>query len=381
MDSAGLLSPLPERSHLRPKSKASPLRVAVVGASPDGFGARAHLPGIHAADGVELAAICTAHDETAKSAADLWNAPRWYGDLDALLEDEEVDLVTVAVKPRAHHPIAKAVLEAGKMVYCEWPLALNTSEAGDLAALAADRSIATGVGLQGRWVPALRHLRDLVSSGSIGRPISFYASQELPTFDIAADRAWLARESEASGALFVASAHVTDAVRFVLSEPEAIVGIRTTLRPDDTFTDTGEPFRWEASDTVSYLARLAGGVIGTVNVSNITDPPRGFTLRILGDEGQLVATAPGYYQFTPVTLQAGKPGGQLETVDIPAHLWGGTDLDEGHAGANVGRSLAAFASALHGGTKFEPDFAQGLELHRIIDALIESSDSQAWVDV
>ena len=328
---------------------------------------------------MELVAICTAHDDTAKAAAELWNAPRSYGNLDGLLNDEEVDLVTIAVKPRAHHPLAKAVLEAGKMVYCEWPLALNTSEASDLATLAADRSIPTGVGLQGRWVPALRHLRFLVSSGSIGRPISFYASQELPRFDVAADRAWLARESEASGALFVASAHVTDAVRFVLSEPEAIVGIRSTLRPDDTFTDSDEPFQWEASDTVSYLARLAGGVIGSVNVSNITDPPIGFTLRILGDDGQLVAMAPGYYQFTPVTLYAGKRGGQLESVDVPDPLWVGTNLDEGHAGANVGRSLAAFAAAVDRGTRFEPDFGQGLELHRIIDALIESSDSQTWV--
>jgi len=352
-----------------------------VGAAPDGFGARAHLPGIHAADGVELAAICTAHDETAKSAAELWNAPRWYGNLDDLLEDKEVDLVTIAVKPRAHHPIAKAVLEAGKMVYCEWPLALNTSEAGELATLAAARSIQTGVGLQGRWVPALRYLRDLVLSGSIGRPLSFHANQSLPRFPVGADKAWLARESEASGALFVASAHVTDAVRFVLGEPQAVVGIRATLLPNDTFADTGEPFEWETSDTVSFLARLAGGAVGTVNVSNITDPPIGFVLRILGEDGQLVVRAPSYYQFSPLTLYAGKSGGQLEPIDVPTDYWHGTDLDESQAGANVGRSLSAFAAAVRGGTGFDPDFAQGLELHKIIDALIESSDSQAWVGV
>ena len=194
-------------------------------------------------------------------------------------------------------------------------------------------------------------------------------------------RAWLARESEASGALFVASAHVTDAVRFVLGELAAIVGIRDTLLPNDTFADTGEPFHWETSDTVSFLARLRGGAVGSVNVSNITDPPTGFTLRILGDEGQLVAHAPGSYQFTPMTLQVGKRGGQLESTDVPTPFWHGTDLDEDHAGANVGRSIAAFAAAVEGGSRFEPDFTQGLELHRIIDALIESSDSQAWVDV
>ena len=80
-----------------------------------------------------------------------------------------------------------------------------------------------------------------------------------------------------------------------------------------------------------------------------------------------------------MTLEVGRKGGQVAPIDIPAHLLSGTDLDEGHAGANVGRSLAAFASAVEEGARFEPDFAQGLELHRIIDALIESSDSRAWV--
>ena len=226
-------------------STPPPLRVAVVGATPQGFGARAHIPGIQAADGIELIAICTAHAETARAAATTWNAPRWYGNLSSLLEDDDVDLITVAVKPRAHHAIAMAALEANKMVYCEWPLAVNTAEAVALTAAAADRAIATAVGLQGRWVPALRYMRDLVAEGAVGRPLTFDASQRLPAFEVAADRAWLARESEASGALFVASAHVIDAVRFVLAEPDTVVAVREIRSPDDVHSDTHEPFRWE----------------------------------------------------------------------------------------------------------------------------------------
>ena len=352
-----------------------------MGAAPYGFGARAHLPGVLGAEGVELAAVCTAHDETARAAARLWNAPRWYGGIDALLEDDEVDLVTIAVKPRAHHPLARQALEAGKMVYCEWPLALDSEEAADLAALAEERSIETGVGLQGRWSPGLRYMRELVAEGFVGTPLTFQAGQQLPRFEVTSDRAWLAKETEASGALFVAWAHVTDAVRFVLSEPEAVVGVRATVLGDDRFSDTGAPFRWEASDTVACLMRLGGGVIGTSKVSNVTDPPTGFFLRIAGDEGVLVARAPGYYQFTPLTLEGGKAGGGIEAVDVPARFFSGTDLDETHAGANVGRSLSAFASAVEGGVRFEPDFRQGLDLHRVIDAIAESSDSGSWAAV
>ena len=355
--------------------------VAVVGAAPGGFGARAHIPGIKAADGIKLLAVCTAHDETARAAAELWDVPRWYGSVDSMLKDDEIDIVTVAVKPRSHHPVSTAALMAGKNVYCEWPLALDTAQAADLAETATAHSLNTGVGLQGRWVPALRYLHDLVASGRIGRPLSFDAAQGLARFDVTADRAWLSRESEASGALYVASAHVTDAVRFVLADPESLVGTLSTLRLDDTFADTGEPFQWEASDTVKYIARLPDGVIGSVSVSNITNPPIGFTLRVLGDEGQLVVHAPQYYQFTPMTIVGGMAGGDLEPIEIPTRYWRGTNLDEDHPGANVGRSLAAFAESIRTGTPFQPGFADGLGLHRIIDALIESSDSGAWASV
>lgn len=355
-----------------------PLRAAVVGAAPYGFGARAHIPGALAAEGVELLAVCTSRDETAREAARRWGAPRWYGGIDRLLEDGEVDLVTVAVKPRSHHPLARAALEAGKMVYCEWPLALDSEEAADLASLAEARSLPTGVGLQGRWAPVLRCMRELVAEGFTGAPLSFDAVQKLPRFEVASDRSWLARETEASGALFVAAAHVVDAVRFVLSEPEAAAGVRATLLADDRFSDTGAPFRWEASDTVNCLLRLQGGEIGTLSVSNITDPPAGFMLRVAGDEGVLVARAPGYYQFTPLTLAGGRRGEPLERIDPPPRFGCGAGLDEGDAGANVGRALSAFAAAAADGVRFEPDFRQGLELHRVIDAVIESSDSGSW---
>lgn len=362
-------------------SAGPPLRAAVVGAAPYGFGARAHIPGAAAAEGVELLAVCTSRGETAREAARRWGVPRWYGGIDRLLEDGDVDLVTVAVKPRSHHPLAKAALEAGKMVYCEWPLALDSEEASELASLAEERSLRTGVGLQGRWAPALRCMRELAAEGFLGRPLSFEAAQKLPRFEVASDRAWLARESEASGALFVAAAHVIDAVRFVLSEPEAVAGGKATLWADDRFSDTGAPFRWEASDTVDCLLRLRGGEVGVLSASNITDPPAGFVLRIAGDEGVLAARAPGYYQFTPLTLEGGRRGEPMKKIDPPERFRGGVDLDEGDAGANVGRALSAFAAAAAEGARFEPDFRQGLELHRVIDAVAASSDSGAWAQV
>ncbi|NIS29616.1 MAG: Gfo/Idh/MocA family oxidoreductase [Actinobacteria bacterium] len=203
-----------------------------------------------------------------------------------------------------------AAIDAGKAVYCEWPLALDTGEALDLAGAATRAGVSTGVGLQGRWVPQMRHLRDLVASGHIGRPLSFDVVQALDRFEVTEARAWLHDEDQASGALFVASAHVVDSVRFVLGDVDSLGGLRATLHVEDRYADSGAAFRWTASDTVRYVARMTGGQIGSVAVSNITSPPLGYTLRIFGDEGRLEATAPGYYQFTPMTLAAARAAGR-----------------------------------------------------------------------
>ena len=59
-----------------------------------------------------------------------------------MMHSSEVDLVTVAVRIALHHPVVIAALEAGKHVFCEWPLALNTVQAEEIDAHARARGVA-----------------------------------------------------------------------------------------------------------------------------------------------------------------------------------------------------------------------------------------------
>jgi predicted dehydrogenase len=123
------------------------LRVGVVGADRHerGFGARAHIPGVLAAPNIELTAVCTTREETAKLAAEKYGAKRYYAGVDNLVADEDIDLVTIAVRVRSHYSLVWTVLKAGKMVYCEWPLGLNAAEAETLAREAEKAGVITGV--------------------------------------------------------------------------------------------------------------------------------------------------------------------------------------------------------------------------------------------
>ncbi len=358
----------------------TPMRVGVVGASPPGFGDRAHLPAVQSAPGLVLEAVCTTREETARAAAERWGARKWYVGIDDLCRDPEVDLVTVAVRPRLHYPLTMAALTAGKPVYCEWPLALDTGEATEMSKLVEQGTISTAVGLQGRFAPAIAWCRRLVADGAVGRPLSFVVSQMLSKFDVDRDRAWLVRHEEASGALFVAFGHVIDSVRSILGEVHSISGRQLTLSPAGTYTDGGT-FEWRTADTVMAMAELAGGIVGTVHVSNTTSPPVGYSLRIIGEEGQILLSAPSYYQFSPVKvsvvpMQLALGASQnvaLEELEIPDDYFSKTAVGEDHSAYNVARAIGGFADSIRTGRRFRPDFEDGVTLHHLIDAVIASS--------
>ena len=365
-----------------------PVRVGVVGASPPGFGDRAHLPAVQAAPGLSLEAVCTTREKTARAAAEHWGARKWYAGIDGLVNDPEVDLVTVAVRPRLHHPLTMAALRAGKPVYCEWPLALDSSQAVEMAAVARQGAIPTAVGLQGRFSPAIAWARQLVEDGAVGRPLSFVVSQMLSKFDVDRDRAWLVRHEEASGALFVAFAHVMDSVRYILGSPASIAARQLTLSPAGVYTDGGS-FEWKTADTVMAMLELADGVAGVAYVSNTTSPPQGYSLRILGEEGQILLAAPSYYQFSPIKVSVGpidvSLGGKqsvgLEQVEIPSGYFSDMPVTEEDSAYNVGRALSCFGDSIRSGQTFHPDFQDGVDLHRLIDAVVTSSCEGRTVSV
>jgi predicted dehydrogenase len=86
----------------------------------------------------------------------------------ALVSHPEVDLVVVSVKVPHHFELVSAVIAAGKFVYREWPLGNGLDEAIRMADLARGKLLSTTVGLQARFSPVIRYVRDLIAEGHIG---------------------------------------------------------------------------------------------------------------------------------------------------------------------------------------------------------------------
>jgi predicted dehydrogenase len=152
------------------------IRVGIVGATVteggSGWGANAHVPALKALAHYELAAICTAHEDTAKASVAAFGAERAFHRFSDMAAHPEVDLIVVCVRVPGHRDLVMAALQAGKAVFCEWPLGANLAEAEEMAGLARQRALKAIVGLQARSDPTILYARDLVQGGYIGEVLT-----------------------------------------------------------------------------------------------------------------------------------------------------------------------------------------------------------------
>src|SRR3954469_14395487 len=148
---------------------AQKIRLGLIGASVRGtWSARSHLPALRASRDIELTAVCTTKADSAEAARQAYGARLAFHDYKAMIASPEIDAVAVVVRVPSHYAPTKLALEAGKHVYCEWPLGRTTAEAVELAALAKAQGRVTAVGLQARVNPTLMYLKELVATGYVG---------------------------------------------------------------------------------------------------------------------------------------------------------------------------------------------------------------------
>src|SRR3954452_15458733 len=121
---------------------AQKIRLGLIGASVRGtWSARSHLPALRASADVELTAVCTTKAESAEAARQAYGARLAFHDHREMIGSPEIDAVAVVVRVPSHYVPTKAALDAGKHVYCEWPLGSTTAEAEELSALAKAKGL------------------------------------------------------------------------------------------------------------------------------------------------------------------------------------------------------------------------------------------------
>jgi predicted dehydrogenase len=355
--------------------------VGIIGVNADrGWAATAHIPALRALPNFEIRALSTSSRESADAVSRAFDVPLTFSDHNDLVNRPEVDLVVVTVKAPHHYELVTAALEAGKAVYCEWPLGINLQQAQAMVDLARAKQVRTVVGLQARHAPAIQYVRDLLEDGYVGEVLSTtMLGLQVPGDVIPQANAYMLDNANGANLLTVGVGHGIDTLSFVLGEFDEFSAFSALRRPNITIAETGEQVVKTAADQIAIIGELRSRATASVHFRDSLVEGTGLLWEINGTKGTLRVTAagglPGIFPLTISGSLAGK--GQVD-LDIPSRYdqeVPSLSVLAGLPAYNVGRTYAAFASDQQFGTHTAPDFAEALTRHKMIAAIEEAATS------
>lgn len=355
-----------------------PIRVGIVDANPErGWSFRAHVPALLHMPDFKIAAVCTTKQESAEAAAQKFGAPLAFSDYEKLVRHPDIDLVAVTVKVTDHYAPTMAALEAGKHVYCEWPLGRNTGEAIRMRDLAAAKGVVNAVGLQARAAPTFRYVRDLVSQGYVGRVLSATMIASRAIWGATVDRAFRADRANGMNMLPITGGHSLDTLCFCLGEFSELSSYVVNQRKHVVDAETGALVEKTAPDHILVGGILENGAIVSVELRGGVTRGIAFLFEIHGTEGDLIVTGShGAVQHAELSLQGGQgPSAKLVDMPIPdRYRPAPADVPAGPP-YNVAQFYTAIGKSIREGTQIDLDFAEAVKLHRTIDAVEKASDT------
>jgi len=350
---------------------ADKIRLGLIGASVKGsWSSRSHLPALQVSSDVELTAVCTTKAESAEAARQAFGARLAFDDYHKMVASPDIDAVAVVVRVPSHYAPAKAALEAGKHVYCEWPLGRTTDEGVELAGLAKAKGLVTATGLQARVSPAMMYMREQVDAGFVGEVMAVHVSlMREGVLSRPSNRTWQRDAELGANTLTIANGHTLDAMRFVAGDLSGLSAVIATEARQWLDTDNGALLDVTSPDNILISGRLANGGVASVHVGAIPYAGSGYRMEIYGSEGTLVATAEDSPQMSEVALHAAKGNNSLELKSVPERLTFVAPATPAGVATNVGQMYTLFAQAIRSGESRQPTFETAVGLHRLIDAI------------
>jgi len=354
---------------------AGQIGVGVIGVNADrGWAASAHMPALKALPEYRLHAVSARSLEGARRAAQAFGAETAYGDAYELIADPGVDLVVVTVKVTDHEPYVTAALEAGKMVFCEWPLGRGLAEAERMAALARARGVRNVIGLQARFSPPIRHLRRLVESGRLGTVLGSsmvgsggaWAGQVDPVYE------YLLAVENGATVLSIPCGHALDAQRLVLGEYETLASTLAAVRGRSIRTTDQAVIPITTPDQLAFSGRLRSGALASTYYRGGAFRGPAFRWQINGSEGDAeIVLQQGQLQAGAAVLRAGfGADAEMAELPLPPDLAPAAGWPASGPAANVTALYAQFARDLRDGGREAPDFDHAVGHHRLLDAIV-----------
>jgi predicted dehydrogenase len=348
-------------------STRDPIRVLLIGT---GFGAQVHAPGFSRNPAFVLAGVASGSLENARRVASEFKIPHATDDWKRMLEDVDADLVSIATPVDQHYPMARAALERGRHVLCEKPFAMNAAEARQLAALAETSGLVNVVNHEFRHYPAREALTRKIREGALGRVEHITIRDRIPGWARNPKRrlTWLTDRKRGGGYLGALGSHHIDQL---LLWGGPVKRVFCTLRTVAAESADQAPALREitADDSFALLALFENGARGIVDLFGGAHV-RGQSMEVSGSADSLTVLD-GYRLGRP------REDGSYDPVPIPDEVSIAATPDVPLL-APFSVKVEMIRAAIQEGKPYSPDFSDGVEIQKILDAARLSDQSGAW---
>jgi predicted dehydrogenase len=336
---------------------------------------------------VRLVHLGEANLALAETRASEFGFARASGDWRSVIDDPEVDVVSVTAPNQFHADMAIAALEAGKHVWCEKPMAPGFADAERMAAAARASGKVAALGYNYVQSPSIRHIGKLLGEGAIGAVNHLRIEMDEDFMaDPDAPFSWRQEATAGYGALDDFAVHPLSLIEVLFGKVDRVMCDMTMPYADRGTADGGRR-AVETWDVASTLIRLDSGISGTLLVSRSAWGRKGrLQIQIFGSKGAIVFDQERFnelqlYVTSDRTTEQGfrtilssphhEPYGRF--VPAPGHGLGFNDLKTVECHELLKKIEGRPARLI--------DFAAGLEIERTVHAMARSHHEQRWVQV
>lgn len=344
--------------------------------------------------------ICGRNKQRLKAAAARFGWKQYVTDYKELFEHDDINIIDITTPSDFHKQIALEAIEAGKNVFCEKPLALNTADAREMLKAAENKGIKHQVGFNYRFVPAIRLAKQLIDEGKIGRIYHFRATYlqdwaSDPNFPLT----WRFDQKVCgSGPIGDLGAHVIDLAHFLVGDIKVVTGMKETFvkkRPIvkgegglSAKAEKGAPLGDVLIDDAAvFCAQFDCGALGSFEMTRYAPGNKnGMGFEINGDKGSVKffferMNELMYCDYTVGGMTQGFT--RIQATDT-MHSYAKYYYPAGHV---IGYAdtftceMYEFIKAIKEDKKALPGFEAGVKAAQVIDAVELSIANRAWVNV
>lgn len=347
------------------------IRIGIIGVG--GIANGVHIPGINAADGGILTAICDVDKKRLKQVGDTYNIPenRRFEDYHELIACNDVDAVEICTPNYLHVPMAIDAVKAGKPVNVEKPLSVNVTEAKKLECALQENRVPNMMCFSYRFKPAVRYAKEILNRKLLGDILSVNVEYLKSSAFMEGRRLdWrFVKEYAGTGVLGDLGVHLVDMAQFLVGDMTRVCGEAGIIVKQRKKLDSDELADVETDDYCNFMADFECGAHGMFTVTRCAiGHDNTIKYDIFGTKGVL-----SFNLNNPNELNL-----CIGEIDVESYGMHKVMVPEKY-GITQEQMFIDMAS----GKKCEylPTVADGMKCQKILDSLLKSSTDKTWIDL